>query len=93
MGFVRFLMCNENIVQDVGTSCGKAYMSMQLWKYTIKVSMVKIPSQDEKDIRVGLLLLTDVLIEFTQCLTPVVGGARRDVYCCYCKKAVNSLGR
>ncbi len=37
--------------------------------------------QDEKSICVGCLLLTDVLVEFLQCLTPVfVFGAGRDVY-------------
>ncbi len=57
-------MCGLNIVQDIGTSCGK------------------IPSQDEEGIRVGCLLFTDVLVEFVQCFTPVVGGAGRDVYSC-----------
>ncbi len=43
--------------------------------------MVKIPSQDEKSIWVGCLLLTDVLVQIIQCLTPVVVvGAGRDVY-------------
>ncbi len=42
--------------------------------------MIKVSSQDEKSIWVGCLLLTDVLVQIIQCLTPVVVGVRRDVY-------------
>ncbi len=44
--------------------------------------MIEVSSQDEKSIWVGCLLLTDVLVEFIQCLTPVVVVvvAGRDVY-------------
>ncbi len=42
--------------------------------------MIKVSSQDEKSIWVGCLLLTDVLVQIIQCLTPVVVGVGRDVY-------------
>lgn len=56
-------------------------MFMELWKHSLGVGMVKITSQDEEDIGVGCLLLTDVLLEFIQCLAPVVTEAGGDVYC------------
>uniref|UniRef100_A0A3P9C563 Rab3 GTPase-activating protein catalytic subunit n=1 Tax=Maylandia zebra TaxID=106582 RepID=A0A3P9C563_9CICH len=44
------------------------------------VCMIEIPSQDEKSIRMGCLLLTDVLVQFIQCLIPVVDiGGGRDI--------------
>ncbi len=42
--------------------------------------MIEVSSQDEKSIWVGFLLLTDVLVQFIQCHTPVVVGVGRDVY-------------
>lgn len=93
-GFIGSFVCCVNIVQDVSTSCVKIDISMELWKHVLGVNMVKTPSQNEEGIRVGCLLFTDVLMEFVLCLTPVVGGAGRDVqYVAASEKAVNSLGR
>ena len=78
-GFVGPFVCGINIVQDIVSPCRKGDVSMELWKHAFGVGVVEIPSQDEEGIWVGCLLLTDVLVEFIQCLTPVVGGARRDV--------------
>lgn len=47
---------------------------------SLLVCMIQIAHQDEKSIWVGLLLLTDMLIHFIQCLIPiVVNGAGRDI--------------
>lgn len=78
-------------VQNVSTSCGKVDMSLKLWKHALGVSMVKIPNQNEENFRVGRLLFTDVLVEFVQCLTCVVGGAGRDL--CGCQQKSSKLPR
>ncbi|KAK0132199.1 hypothetical protein N1851_032989 [Merluccius polli] len=63
---------------DIVSSCGKVNVSVELWKHTLGVGVVEIPSQYEEGIWVGCLLVTDVLMEFIQCLAPVVVGARGD---------------
>lgn len=42
--------------------------------------MVEVTSQDEEGIWMGCLLFTDVVVESIQRLTPVVVGARGNVY-------------
>ncbi|KAL7868536.1 hypothetical protein SRHO_G00099200 [Serrasalmus rhombeus] len=39
---------------------------------TLWVCMIEVSSQDEKNIRVGCLLPTDVSIQLIQCFTPIV---------------------
>ena len=92
-GFVGTSVCGVDIVQDIVSSCGKVDVSVELWKHALGVGVVEIPSQNEEGIWVGCLLVTDVPVEFIQCLAPVV-GARGDVlYIATSNMALNSLGR
>ena len=56
-------------------------MSVELWKHALGVGVVEIPSQNEEGIRVGCLLVTDVLMELIQCLTLLLLEPGGDVYC------------
>lgn len=47
-------------------------MTVKVWKYSLCVCMAEVPSQDEKGLRVGCLLLADVHVQFTRCHSPVV---------------------
>lgn len=72
-------MSGKNIVQDIFTSCGKAGMSMMLWKHTFGVSMVEIPGQEDKGIKVACLVIANELVKIADGLAPVSGGAGRDI--------------
>ena len=58
------------VVELWQATCLNTSQLLELGKHG--VSMIEIPGQDEGSIWVGCLLLTDLVVEFIQCLTPAV---------------------
>lgn len=67
--FVGSLVVGVNKVQGVVSTGWKINMLVYFGNYSQEVCMMKITSKDDKSIWMRCLLLTDGLIQFTQCLS------------------------